>query len=185
MDALKIQRATLAGFDWGARTANIVAALWPERCKAMVSVSGYLIGNQAANKALPDAVAYGILSVDSKHISTAHCNRLTSAFDYYTESWDNFNSSYTGFYSYPYTLNDYRRSPISPTFLIEAYYEGEGNNTLGGITTTALMCRQESYWAVLSGAMGHLFGNGAIWQFGSGWQSAQPSCEKMAPPAQE
>jgi pimeloyl-ACP methyl ester carboxylesterase len=50
MDALKIQRATLAGFDWGARSANIVAALWPERCKAMVSVSGYLIGNQEAGK---------------------------------------------------------------------------------------------------------------------------------------
>jgi len=51
MDALKIQKATLAGFDWGARTANIIAALWPERCKAMVSVSGYLIGNQEAGKA--------------------------------------------------------------------------------------------------------------------------------------
>jgi pimeloyl-ACP methyl ester carboxylesterase len=50
MDALKIQKATLAGFDWGARTANIVAGLWPERCKAMVSVSGYLIGNQEAGK---------------------------------------------------------------------------------------------------------------------------------------
>ncbi len=50
MDALKIQRATIGAFDWGARTANIVAALWPERCKAMVSVSGYLIGNPEANK---------------------------------------------------------------------------------------------------------------------------------------
>ena len=50
MDALKIPEATLAGFDWGARTANIIAALWPERCKAMVSVSGYLIGSQAAGK---------------------------------------------------------------------------------------------------------------------------------------
>ncbi|HWX28604.1 MAG TPA: alpha/beta hydrolase [Steroidobacteraceae bacterium] len=50
MDALKIQKATLAGFDWGARTANIVAALWPERCDALVSVSGYLIGNQDAGK---------------------------------------------------------------------------------------------------------------------------------------
>ena len=50
MDALKIEKATLAGFDWGARTANIIAALWPERCKAMVSVSGYLIGSQAAGK---------------------------------------------------------------------------------------------------------------------------------------
>jgi pimeloyl-ACP methyl ester carboxylesterase len=51
MDALKIENAILAGFDWGARTANIIAALWPERCKAMVSVSGYLIGSQEAGKA--------------------------------------------------------------------------------------------------------------------------------------
>jgi len=50
MDALKVQKATIAGFDWGARTANVVAALWPERCKALVSVSGYLIGGQAAGK---------------------------------------------------------------------------------------------------------------------------------------
>jgi pimeloyl-ACP methyl ester carboxylesterase len=54
MDALKIERAIIAGFDWGARTANIIAALWPERCKALVSVSGYLIGNPEVNKtALP------------------------------------------------------------------------------------------------------------------------------------
>ena len=50
MDSLHIERAILAGFDWGARTANVIAALWPERCKAMVSVSGYLIGSQAANQ---------------------------------------------------------------------------------------------------------------------------------------
>jgi pimeloyl-ACP methyl ester carboxylesterase len=50
MDALKIQKATLAGFDWDARTANIIAALWPERRKALVSVSGYLIGSQQSGK---------------------------------------------------------------------------------------------------------------------------------------
>jgi pimeloyl-ACP methyl ester carboxylesterase len=50
MDALKIEKATIAGYDWGARTANVIAALWPERCKAMVSVSGYLIGSREANK---------------------------------------------------------------------------------------------------------------------------------------
>ena len=49
MDALRIDKAILAGYDWGARTADIIAALWPERCKALVSVSGYLIGSQAAN----------------------------------------------------------------------------------------------------------------------------------------
>ncbi|MBB5470008.1 pimeloyl-ACP methyl ester carboxylesterase [Paraburkholderia sp. CI2] len=51
MDALKIDKAVLGGFDWGARTVNIVAALWPQRVKAMVSVSGYLIGSQDANRA--------------------------------------------------------------------------------------------------------------------------------------
>jgi pimeloyl-ACP methyl ester carboxylesterase len=57
MDALKIERAVLAGFDWGARTADIVAALWPQRVNALVAVSGYLIGSQAAGKVplSPDA----------------------------------------------------------------------------------------------------------------------------------
>jgi pimeloyl-ACP methyl ester carboxylesterase len=50
MDALGIEQAIIGGFDWGARTANIIAALWPERCKAQVSVSGYLIGSQEASK---------------------------------------------------------------------------------------------------------------------------------------
>jgi len=51
MDALKIDKAIIGGFDWGARTANIIAAVWPERCKATVSVSGYLIGSPEDNKA--------------------------------------------------------------------------------------------------------------------------------------
>jgi pimeloyl-ACP methyl ester carboxylesterase len=50
MDALKIDKAIIGDCDWGARTANIIAALWPDRCKAMVSVSGYLIGSQAAGR---------------------------------------------------------------------------------------------------------------------------------------
>ena len=50
MDALAIDRAIIAGFDWGARTAGVMAALWPERCRAIVSVSGYLIGSQKANQ---------------------------------------------------------------------------------------------------------------------------------------
>ena len=50
MDALEIDRAIVAGFDWGARTADVVAALWPERCTGLVSVSGYLIGSQEASK---------------------------------------------------------------------------------------------------------------------------------------
>lgn len=56
MDALKIEKAIVAGFDWGARTADIIAALWPARCKALVAVSGYLIGNQKAGASpLPPA----------------------------------------------------------------------------------------------------------------------------------
>lgn len=51
MDALKIKKAIIGGFDWGARTADIIAALWPERCQALVSVSGYLIGSQQVNEA--------------------------------------------------------------------------------------------------------------------------------------
>ena len=60
MDALKIDKAIVAGFDWGARTADVMAALWPQRCKALVSVSGYLITNLTANlKPLPPAAEYG------------------------------------------------------------------------------------------------------------------------------
>jgi pimeloyl-ACP methyl ester carboxylesterase len=59
MDALKIQTAVVAGFDWGARTACIMAALWPERCKALVSVSGYLIGSvEAGTIPLPPKAEY-------------------------------------------------------------------------------------------------------------------------------
>ncbi|MFI7633966.1 alpha/beta fold hydrolase [Nonomuraea sp. NPDC049400] len=59
MDALKIDKAVLAGFDWGSRTADIIAALWPQRCKALVSVSGYLITNLEANlEPLPPKAEY-------------------------------------------------------------------------------------------------------------------------------
>jgi pimeloyl-ACP methyl ester carboxylesterase len=59
MDALKIDSAILAGFDWGARTADIIAALWPQRCKGLMSVSGYLIGSQASGKIpLPPKAEY-------------------------------------------------------------------------------------------------------------------------------
>lgn len=60
MDALKIEKAVVAGFDWGSRTANVIAALWPERCKALVAVSGYLITNVERNKRpLPPSAEWG------------------------------------------------------------------------------------------------------------------------------
>lgn len=59
MDALNIRKPIIGGFDWGARTANVIAALWPERCKAQVSVSGYLIGSPASGKIpLPPSAEY-------------------------------------------------------------------------------------------------------------------------------
>lgn len=59
LDALKVRKAVFAGFDWGARTCDIIAALWPERCEALVSVSGYLIANREVNKTpLPPAAEY-------------------------------------------------------------------------------------------------------------------------------
>ena len=59
MDALNIQTATVAGFDWGARTADVMATLWPDRCKAIVSVSGYLISSPAGNQTpLPPEPAF-------------------------------------------------------------------------------------------------------------------------------
>ncbi len=57
LDALKIQKAIVAGFDWGARTADIMAALWPERCRALVSVSGYLISPRPTTQPLPPKAA--------------------------------------------------------------------------------------------------------------------------------
>ena len=59
MDALRIEKAIVAGYDWGGRTADIIAALWPDRCKALVAVSGYLIGSLEANKTpLPPKAEY-------------------------------------------------------------------------------------------------------------------------------
>jgi pimeloyl-ACP methyl ester carboxylesterase len=50
MDALEIEKAILAGYDWGSRTADIIAVLWPHRCQALISVTGYLITNRESNK---------------------------------------------------------------------------------------------------------------------------------------
>jgi len=60
MDALRIENATIAGFDWGARTADVMAALWPERVRSIVAVSGYIIVNRETNlRPLPPAAEHG------------------------------------------------------------------------------------------------------------------------------
>src|SRR5262249_60946531 len=74
MDALAIPKAIVAGFDWGARTADIMATLWPERCKGIVSVSGYLITNIEANRQpLPPQAELG--SWDPYYLSTERGER--------------------------------------------------------------------------------------------------------------
>ncbi len=130
---------------------------------------------EAPNKTVVDAVATGILQSDPNHLMTAHCVRGDSAFDYYTESWDKFDSTYTANITYIKTLSDYQRSPVSPTFLIEAYYEVPGNSSYPAIQT-----RQEAYGAVLSGAMGGCFGVDKIDVFSSGWQANLQSPGSLA-----
>jgi pimeloyl-ACP methyl ester carboxylesterase len=84
MDALKIQKAIIGGFDWGARTADIMAALWPERCKAIVSVSGYLITSLKANlQPLPPAAELGWWY---QYYFSTERGRLG-----YTQNWHDFN----------------------------------------------------------------------------------------------
>ncbi len=130
---------------------------------------------EAPNKTVVDAVASGILQQDPSHLMTAHCKRGDSAFDYYTESWDNFNSTYTASIAYIKTLSDYQRSPVAPTFLVEAYYEVPGNPSYPAIQT-----RWEAYGAVLSGAMGGCFGVDKIDVFSSGWQANLQSPGSLA-----
>ncbi|WP_223276308.1 alpha/beta fold hydrolase [Sphingomonas daechungensis] len=81
MDALGIKKALLAGFDWGARSADIIAALWPERCTGLVSVSGYLIGSQAAGRnPLPRRPSFnGGINSTSPRIEGARATTFTAA----------------------------------------------------------------------------------------------------------
>ena len=79
LDALRIEKAIVAGFDWGARTADIVAALRPERCKALVSVSGYLIGSPAANKAPLPPTAEGAPSFGDRSSHQMDCANAQEA----------------------------------------------------------------------------------------------------------
>ena len=79
MDALGIEKAILAGFDWGGRSADVVAALWPDRCRALVSVSGYLIGSQATGAApLPPPAEHTCCTGSGCAGRTAGSTRATS-----------------------------------------------------------------------------------------------------------
>lgn len=109
-----------------------------------------------------NAVASGIQSVDPNHAFTAHPARTYSALSYYSNSWVTLNSSYPTSLTYPYSLANYQRLPVAPSFMREAYYEG---------TVSAWTCRQEAWGAVLNGDAGHCYGNDSLWQFNVGWQN--------------
>jgi pimeloyl-ACP methyl ester carboxylesterase len=78
MDALAIDQAIVAGFDWGARTANIVGALWPSRCRGTVSVSGYLIGSREANRR-PLPCPLGLPAKQTRAADNSSTRRMTLA----------------------------------------------------------------------------------------------------------
>jgi Protein of unknown function (DUF4038)/Concanavalin A-like lectin/glucanases superfamily/Putative collagen-binding domain of a collagenase len=127
------------------------------------------------DKALTEAVADGIRSVDNRHLHTAHCAEGTSAMDYWSnEIWLDLDNVYTypslgsGVPVYQRALAAYARAGWKPFFLMESVYENEWN-------TSERQIRQQSYEAVLSGGFGYFFGNSPIWRFGAGWQPALDS----------
>jgi hypothetical protein len=108
-------------------------------------------------------VAAGIMSADPIHLISAQAKRTTPAIIY--SNFVSVNSSYPNQYTYIYSQSNYQRVPVMASFMREAYYEHS--------TTfpTAMNCRQEAYWAVFSGDMGHFYGDDNQWEFNSGWRA--------------
>lgn len=135
----------------------------------------YVMGGDyvAADMTIPDAVAYGILSIDSNHLMTAHSSRNISAVGGYNRPWLNFNSTYGGYFTYTNASNCYTNSS-TPSFLIEEYYENESINNLPSTPTcTGQQLRNQEWWAVTSGNMGFIMGNNPLWFLNDGsvgWQ---------------
>lgn len=127
----------------------------------------------ATNMNIPDAIAYGILSVDSNHLMTAHSSRNISGFKGYPRPWLTLNTTYSGTFSYTNAAIDYTNTSL-PSFLIEEYYENESANDLPSTpTVTGQMLREQEWWAVLSGNMGFTMGNNPLWFLNDGtvgWQ---------------
>ena len=107
----------------------------------------------------------GLKEGGAEQLFTAHSNRLRSALDDYNQVWLNVNSTYANCEEILTELkNDYQRSPFKPFFFIEGSYENEGADE------TCL--RYQAYYPLLTGGMGHFYGNNPIWFFGSGWKRA-------------
>ena len=120
----------------------------------------------APNASLWNIVANGILSADTNHLITAQASRPSSAL--YYGDFITLNSSYGGQFPYMEALQDYQNAPILASFAREPYYE---NRNVTGTPYTALDCRHFAYWAVLSGDMGHFYGDEFQWPFLPGWQA--------------
>ena len=126
------------------------------------------------------AIANGLKETDPNHLHTAHAGSPKSAMEYYAkEAWLDVNTTYTyspnitnvgrpQFHVYAATLADYNRPPTKPTIMIESAYENERGSQPQWI-------RRQAWWALLSGAAGHAFGNSPIYFFSQGWQQALDS----------
>ncbi len=124
------------------------------------------------NDAVVQAVARGIKSADPRHLHTVELNIFTSS-SLDDQSWApiiSINSTYTYSATYIQMLHSYNQRPIVPTYLVEGHYDLEriGEPTDFG---TPLVLRRQSYWTILSGGTGQLYGNAYTWPFVSGWQS--------------
>jgi hypothetical protein len=141
----------------GARYKNFKNIIWVHGGDANANDHGAMDVTQA--------VVDGIKEVDGDHLHTAHCDRQNSALDCYDKPWLNINTTYSNCsLSASKTKTDYNRARVMPFFFIEGTYEGEGGDP---------QCwRSQTYWSILGGSTGHVFGNRPIWLFGSGWQTA-------------
>jgi len=152
------------GVDKTAAYARYVA----NRYKTYDNLVWLLAGDRSPGAATPHvrAMAAAIRATDPRHLISAHLDRDVSTREVFShDDWVGFNSSYTGPLVYKEVAQDYARSPIMPTILMESYYEGEHG-------ATAERIRRQAYWALLSGAAGQVIGNGKVWQFDPGWKEA-------------
>lgn len=162
--------------DWGKHILSNSL----ERCFAYSQYLGKCYGNcgniiwclQGDNNPGDDkthyqAIAKGMRSAGVEHLMTAHLERQYSARDFYEgESWLTLNSTYPHVETVvAKSLRDYNRQPAMPSFMIEAWYEGEHQ-------MTTLQLRRQSYWSFCCGSAGQIFGNRPIYSFWEGWKTA-------------
>lgn len=112
-----------------------------------------------------DMIAFGIRQFDKRHLFTAHCHSDSPPAEQYPGPWLDISTSYAYQIVHLRLIEDYNRTPILPTFLIESIYEGEHN-------ASEVQVRRQAYWSVLCGEFGHVMGNRPIWGFDPGWQKA-------------